>query len=187
MFVLSLLLACVVDPASIKFDGPPSVTVNSFEPVPVAKSKVLDKEGKPIEGAITSITVTPADVATLKGTNIVPLKNGEATVMAHLKEISGSYKLVIAKPDRVDIADWIVPPKVGGQSTVVVTVYAGETVVSCPDLKWSVDNEAVVKLEGGDPTGVYLKAQSAGPFTLTATCKDVVGTRAGTTEVAAAP
>ncbi len=187
MFVLPLLLACVAEPASITFAGAPAVTVSSFDPVAVEKATVMDKDGKPIEGAIASVTIDPPAVATLAGDKITPVGNGEATVTAHLDKITASYKFVVAKPDRVEVADWIVPPPVGEQATIVATVYAGAATVECPTLKWSVDNAAVATLDGGDAHSTYFHAVTVGDFVVTATCNDVSGTRAGHTDPAAAP
>ncbi len=79
-------------PASIRLDAAPTLTVRALDAVPVSKATVLDKDGKPLDPQPpVAWSVEPSAVANLKGTQIVPVGNGEATVKASVGEITSTY------------------------------------------------------------------------------------------------
>ena len=113
MFFTLALLACTPEPASIKFEGADSITVNTLDAVDVSKATVLDKDGKALDPqpAITW-SVTPATVAKLDGAKVTPVASGEAKVEAKVGEVKGAYKFVVALPDKLEIAGYVVTESV---------------------------------------------------------------------------
>lgn len=183
--VASLLLGCSPQPASIKFDAPGPVTVHTLDAMPVAKVTVMDKENKKLEPQPTlTWTVTPATVAKLDKDKVTPVANGEATVEAKVGEVKGSYKFIVALPDKVEIAGYTAgqPWPVGQAAALKASVKAGKDVVEGQAVTWASNNEAVATVDAtGNVMGV-----SAGKATITATS----GALSSTVEVeigAAAP
>ena len=178
--LLSLFIACAPQPASIKFDTE-SVTVNTLDAAPVAKATVLDAEGNALaEQPELTFTVDPATVATLEGTNNVkPAASGEATVTAAVGEVKGSYKFIVALPDKVEIAGYTAGAAwpVGGTVPLTANVKAGETVVANQTVTWSSSDENVASV---DASGV-VTGKADGKATITAKLNDTVS---GTVEIA---
>lgn len=150
--ILALLLAgCAPTPADIKFDGKPQMVVHSKDPVEVEKASVVDKDGKPIDPQPTvSWTVTPPTVATLAGSKVTPLANGEAKVEAAVGELKKSYTLKVALPDAIEIAGLTGPIGVGGKVKLMATVKAGADPVKEAKVEWksSDDTKATVSATG---------------------------------------
>lgn len=167
-FVLTLLVGCAPEPASIKFTGEPTVSVHTMDSVPVNKATVLDKEGKAIDPQ-PKLTwkVTPDTVAKLdeaKGV-VTPAGNGEASVEASVGTVKGSYKFVVALPDKVEIAGYTGPVGVGASVTLTGTVKAGDTAIAGQTVTWSTSDDKVATVDaGGIVTGV-----AVGKATITGT------------------
>ena len=183
--VASMLLGCSPQPASIKFDAAGPVTVHTLDALPVAKATVMDKENKKIEPQPTlTWTVTPPTVAKLDKDKVAPIANGEATIEAKVGEVKGSYKFIVALPDKVEIAGYTAgqPWPVGQAAQLKASVMAGKDVVEGQAVTWASNNEAVATVDAnGNVMGV-----SAGKATVTATS----GALSSTVEVeigAAAP
>lgn len=173
--VASLLVGCAPEPASIKFTGEPTVTVHTMDAVAVNKATVLDKEGKAIDPQ-PKLTwkVTPDTVAKLdeaKGM-VTPVGNGEATVEASVGTVKGSYKFVVALPDKVEIAGYSGPIGVGASVTLTGTVKAGDMVVPGQTVTWSTSDDKVATVDaGGIVTGV-----AVGKATITGTSGSLTAT-----------
>lgn len=167
--LLALLVGCAPEPASIKFDGEPTVTVHTLDAVEVAKATVLDANGKALEPQPTNLTwtVNPPAVATLEGTQVKPVASGEATIEAAIGEVKSQYKFVVALPDRVEIAGYTAgtPVGVGGTATLTAKVLAGDKEVAGQTVAWAIDDTTKATVDAnGVVTGV-----AEGPAKVTAT------------------
>lgn len=166
--LLALFVGCAPTPASIKFDGDATVSVNKLDQVDVLKATVLDAEGKAIEPQPTlTWAVTPDSVAKLEGTKVTPVANGEATVTAAIGEIKNTYAFVVALPDKVEIAGYTAgtPWPAGQSAQLTATVKAGETVLTGETVTWSSNADTVATVQAdGTVTGV-----AVGTATITAT------------------
>jgi hypothetical protein len=176
--VAILLTGCSPQPASIKFDGEATVTVHKTDVVPMNKATVLDKDGKKIDPQpALACTANPATVAKLDKDKITPVANGESTVECKVNEVKGSYKFVVALPDKVEIAGYTAgtPWPVGQAAMLTATVKAGDAAVDGQTVTWASNNEAVATVDAkGNVMGV-----SAGKATITATA----GTLSATVDV----
>jgi hypothetical protein len=168
MVALLALLACSPEPASIKFDGEPTVTVHTLDAVGVQKATVLDADGKAIEPQPQlTWSVNPPAVAKLEGDKVTPVANGESTVEAAVGAVKGNYKFVVALPDKIEIAGYTAgTPWPAGQSAKLdAKVMAGDKVVEGQTVTWSSNNEAVATVAAdGTVNGV-----ADGTATITAT------------------
>lgn len=190
--VAAMLIGCAPQPASIKFDGEPTVTVHTLDAVAVNKATVLDKDGKAIEPqpALTW-KVSPDTVAKLETTNVTPVGNGEATVEASVGTVKGSYKFVVALPDKIEIAGYSAPVGVGASAQLTAAVKAGETAVAGQTVTWSVepaDGTIATVDAAGIVTGVALgKAKvTATSGALSSSLEIEVGAAAPVADAAAA-
>lgn len=156
--VASLLIGCAPQPAKITFDGEQAVTVHSLDAVAVNKANVLDKEGKKLEPQPTlTWTVTPATVAKLDKDKVTPVANGEAMVEAKVGEVKGSYKFIVALPDKVEVAGYTAgtPWPVGQTAALTAAVKAGDAVVEGQKVEWSSADANVASVDAtGNVTGV---------------------------------
>jgi uncharacterized protein YjdB len=157
-FLAASLVGCAPQPASIKLDGEPIVTVNALDTVPLKKADVLDKNGKVITPAPKiTWTVTPEAVAKLEGEKAIkPLANGEATVVAMVGNIKSQYQLVVAVPDRIQIQGYTAgkPIAVGSVALLKADVMAGDKVVAGQQVTWKSSDDKVVTVANGKVTGV---------------------------------
>lgn len=190
--VAAMLIGCAPQPASIKFDGEPTVTVHTLDAVAVNKATVLDTDGKAIEPqpALTW-KVSPDTVAKLETTNVTPVGNGEATVEASVGTVKGSYKFVVALPDKIEIAGYSAPVGVGASAQLTAAVKAGETAVAGQTVTWSVepaDGTIATVDAAGIVTGVALgKAKvTATSGALSSSLEIEVGAAAPVADAAAA-
>ncbi len=156
--LLALFVGCAPTPASIKFDGDATVSVNKLDQVDVLKATVLDAEGKAIEPqpALTW-TVTPDSVAKLEGAKVTPVANGEATVTAAVGEVKNKYAFIVALPDKVEIAGYTAgtPWPAGQSAQLTATVKAGETALAGETVTWSSSADTVATVQAdGTVTGV---------------------------------
>ena len=191
--VASLLIGCSPEPASIKFDGDATVTVHTMDASPVNKATVLDKDGKALDPQPQiNWSVNPASVAKLDGAKVVPVANGEATVEAKVGEVKGSYKFVVALPDKVEIAGYTAgtPWPVGQSTTLTATVKAGDATVDGQKVEWSSSDANIAEVDANG--AVMGKAEGAATITaksgdLSATVDVTIGGAAvATTEAAPA-
>ncbi len=169
VLLATILTACAPVPASIKFDGEATVTVHTLEGVNINKATVLDAEGKALDPQPTMVwSVTPATVATLAGTTVTAVADGEATVEAKVGEIKGAYKFVVALPNAIEIAGYDANKgwAVGGEATFTANVKAGEAVVAGQAVAWSTSDAAIATVDAA--TGV-VKGIAAGTAAITAT------------------
>ncbi len=168
MFALLALIACSPEPASIKFDGEATVTVHTMDAVDVSKATVLDKDGKALEPQpAVSWSVTPDTVAKLDGAKVTPVAAGEASVEAKVGEVKASYKLVVAPPDKVEIAGYDATKAwpVGAAAPLTAAVKAGETALEGQTVTWSSSDAAIAEVDAtGNVTG-----KAEGKATITAT------------------
>jgi len=157
-FLAASFIGCQPQPASITFEGEPLVTVNTLDALPLKKANVLDKAGKPIAQAPKiTWTVTPETVAKLDGEKAVkPLANGEATVTATIGTVKGSYQLVVAVPDKVEIVgyDATKPVPVGGSIQLKANVLAGNKPVEGQKVMWKSADDKFATVNNGKVTGV---------------------------------
>lgn len=169
MFIVASLVGCTPVPAEVKLAGDPKVTVYSLDAVALPAASVNDAEGKAIEGAALTWTVTPEDVAKLDEakTNVVPAKSGEAIVKACATEtVCGEMTLVVAIPDSLVVTG---PENntvaIGATGMVTAKVMSGQTEVPNQAVTFASDNAAVATVdEKGTVTGV-----TAGTANVTAT------------------
>jgi hypothetical protein len=131
LFVVALS-ACAPQPAAISIEGAEAVTVHKLDAVPLPKADVLDSAGAAIAPApAIKWTVEPADVAKIDeaAKQVVPLKDGEATITATLGEIKKSFKVVVSLPDTLAIDGRDVPRtvKIGETLAVLAKVTADGT------------------------------------------------------------
>jgi len=179
-----VLTGCAPTPASIKFDGEPTVTVHSMDAVALKKATILDAEGKAIEPQPAGLTfaVTPATVATLDKTMVTPAGAGEATVEAKLGDVKASYKFIVALPDAVEIAGYVAGTNVGVGATQALTaaVKAGATVVEGQAVAWTTSDDKIATVDAA--TGM-VTAVADGKATITATA----GALTSTVEVSVGP
>lgn len=178
MFALLALIACSPEPASIKFDGEPTVTVHTMDAVAVNKATVMDKDGKALEPQPQiAWSVTPDTVAKLDGAKVTPVAAGEASVEAKVGEIKASYKFVVAPPDKVEIAGYDAAKAwpVGAAAPLTAAVKAGDAVVEGQTVAWSSSD---VNIADVDATG-NVTGKAEGKATITATS----GTLTATVEV----
>lgn len=168
MFFTLALLACTPEPASIKFDGAESITVNTLDAVVVSKATVLDKDGKALDPQPTPTwSVSPDTVAKLEGDKVVPVASGEAKVEAKVGEIKAAYKFVVALPDKLEIAgyDAAVAWPVAGTAQLTGAVKAGEAVLEGQTITWASSDVNIVDVDAaGLATG-----KADGKATITAT------------------
>ena len=193
VLLATLFTACSPEPATIKFDGEPTVTVNTMDAVDVSKATVLDKDGKALEPQpALAWSVTPATVAKLDGAKVTPVAAGEATVEAKVGEIKANYKFVVAHPNKLEIAgyDAATPVPVGGTAALTGTVKADEAVVAGQAVAWSSSDAAIAEVDAatGAVTG---KAEGKAVITatsgaLTATMEVTVGGAVAATDAAPA-
>ena len=175
-FVVSMLVACAPQPASIKIDGEPMVKVHTLDAAALNHASVLDANGAALEPqpAITW-TVTPDTVAKLEGDKVVPVANGEATLTAAIGDVKGEYKLVVALPDAVAIGGAAAGDtvKVGETKALTAEVKAGADVIPGQAIAWTVDNAAMATVDAatGAVTGV-----AVGPVKVTATSGNLTAT-----------
>lgn len=174
-FLATLLVGCAPEPASIKFDGDAVVTVHTMDAVPANKATVMDKDGKALETQPTiNWAVNPATVAKLDGNKVTPVANGEASVEATVGTVKGSYKFVVALPDKVEIAGYTAGSAwpVGGDTQLTAAVKAGDAAVDGATVTWSSNNETVATVDAtGKAHGV-----AEGTATITATSGALVAT-----------
>jgi hypothetical protein len=156
--LLALFAGCSPEPASIKFDGPATVTVHSTDAVEVAKATVMDKDGKALETQpMITWSVTPPAVAKLEGTKITPIANGDATVQAMVGEVKGSYKFQVALPDKIEIAGYTAGQAWPADQTelkLTATVKAGDAAIDGQKIDWSSSDETVATVKDGTVTRV---------------------------------
>lgn len=175
MLALLALIACSPEPASIKFDGEATVTVHTMDAVAVNKATVLDKDGKALEPQpAVSWSVTPDTVAKLDGAKVTPVAAGEATVEAKVGEIKASYKLVVAPPDKVEIAGYDAAKAwpVGAAAQLTAAVKAGDAVVEGQAVTWSSSDANIAEVDAnGNVTG-----KAEGKATITATSGQLTAT-----------
>jgi hypothetical protein len=151
--LVGLLAGCGQTPADITFDGEPTATVHTTDPVAVQKATVVDKDKKALatQPKLTW-TVTPDSVAKLDGTNVVPVANGDAKVKACVNDkLCKDYAFVVAMPDDIQVSgqdgvEW----KVGATAQLTAKVMAGKDEVADQKVTWASDNPAVATV---DPTG----------------------------------
>lgn len=178
--VAALLIGCSPEPASIKFAGEPTVTVHTMDAVPVNKATVLDKEGKALEPqpALTW-KATPDTVAGLDAAKgqLTPKANGEATVEATVGTVKGTYKFVVALPDKVEIAGYTPGTAwpVGQAAQLTATVKAGDAAVDGQAVTWESSNAAVATVDD--------KGNVMGVAEGTATIKATSGTLSASVDV----
>ncbi len=190
--LLALLVGCAPTPASIKFDGEPTVTVHSLDAVAVKKATVLDAEGKALDPQPADIkwNVTPATVATLDKSNVKPVGNGDANVEASVGEVKAFYKFTVALPDKVEIAGYTAgtPVAVGATQALTATMMAGADKVEGGIITWESANTAVATVgASGTVTAVALgtSAIKATAGELSATVDITVGDAVAAPAVAA--
>ncbi len=187
MFIVLALLACTPEPASIKFEGADSITVNTLDAVDVSKATVLDKDGNALDPQPTvTWSVTPDTVAKLDGAKVTPVGAGEAKVEAKVGEVKGAYKFVVALPDKLEIAgyDAAVAWTALGTAQLTGTVKAGETALEGQAITWASSDPAIVEVDAaGLATGkVDGKATiTATSGALTATVEVTIGAVAAAT------
>jgi hypothetical protein len=186
--LLALLTGCAPEPASIKFDGEPVVTVHNTDAMPVNKATVLDADGKALDPqpALTW-AVNPPAVAKLDGAKVTPVANGEATVEAKVGEIKNQYKFVVALPDKVEVAGYTAGSAwpVGQDAQLTATVKAGDAAVDGQTVTWTSSDAAVATV---DDKGL-VHGVADGKATITATSGSLNATvdiAIGTAVVAAA-
>lgn len=191
--LLAILVGCAPTPSSVKFDGEQVVTVHTVDAVDVAKATVLDKDGNAIEPQPTlTWSVNPPAVAALEGTKVKPVANGEATVEAKIGEVVGSYKFVVALPDKVEIAGYTAgtPIPVGATTMLTGKVLAGDKAIEGQTVTWTSANEAVATVAAdGTVTGVTegTATITGTAGTLTSTVDVTVGGAVAAADPAAAP
>ena len=168
MLIVLGLLACTPEPASIKFEGADSITVNTLDVVAVSKATVLDKDGKALDPQPTlTWSVSPDSVAKLDGAKVTPVASGEAKVEAKVGEVKGAYKFVVALPDKLEIAgyDAAVAWPALGTAQLTGSVKAGETVLEGQAVTWASSDINIVDVDAaGLATG-----KADGKATITAT------------------
>lgn len=148
--IFLLLAGCAPQPAKITFDGEPTTTVHALDALPVQNASVLAEDGKAIEPMPTlTWTVGPDSVAKLEGTQIIPVGNGEAKIEAKVGAVTGSYTLVVALPDSVEIAGYTAgsPLQLGSTATLTAAVKAGGTVVPNQTIAWTTSDAAVATID----------------------------------------
>jgi hypothetical protein len=191
--LFSLLVGCSPEPASIKFNGEPTMTVHTLDAVDVEKATVMDKDGKALDPQPTvSWTVNPPTVAKLDGAKVVPVGNGDASVTAQVGEVKNQYKFVVALPDKVEIAGYTAgtPWPVGQSTTLTATVKAGDATVDGQKVEWSSSDANIAEVDANG--AVMGKAEGAATITaksgdLSATVDVTIGGAAvATTEAAPA-
>jgi uncharacterized protein YjdB len=168
MFIVASLVGCAPVPADVKFASEEKMTVYTVDPVAVQAASVVDAEGNAIEPmpALTW-TVSPEDVAKLDGTNVVPLKSGEAMVKACATEsICKEYSIVVALPDALAVTG---PENntvaIGTPAQVTAKVMSGTIEVPNQTVTYASDAPAVATVDDkGMVTGV-----TAGTANITAT------------------
>lgn len=181
--VAALLIGCAPEPASIKFAGEPVTTVHTMDAVPVNKATVLDKEGKALpEQPKLTWKATPDTVAGLDAAKgmLTPKGNGEATVEATVGTVKGTYKFVVAMPDKVEVSGYTAGSAwpVGQAAQLKADVKAGDAVVGGQAVVWESSNTAVATVDDkGNVMGVAegmatIKATSG---TLSATVDVTIG------------
>ena len=172
--VATLLMGCSPTPAKITFDGEQTVTVHNLDAVAVNKANVLDAEGKKIEPQPTiTWSVNPATVAKLDKDKVVPVATGEAMVEAKVGEVKGSYKFVVALPDKVEVAGYSAgtPWPVGQAAALTATVKAGDKAVEGQKVEWTSSDAAIATVDAnGSVTGV-----AVGKTTITAKSGELTG------------
>ncbi|MBA2320461.1 MAG: Ig-like domain-containing protein [Deltaproteobacteria bacterium] len=166
--ILAMLVGCGQTPAAVTFDGAPSVTAHTTEPIAVQKAVVVDADKKPLADQPKDLkwTVTPDSVAKLDGTNVVPVGNGDAVVKACATEtVCGEYTVKVSMPDDLEVTgvdgvEW----KIGATAQLAAKVMAGEVEVTGQKVTWTSDAPAVATVdESGKVTAV-----TAGNATVTA-------------------
>lgn len=168
--LLALLVGCAPEPASIKFDGAPVVTVHALDAVQVNKATVMDKDGKALETQpVLTWSVTPPAVAKLEGTKVTPVANGDATVQAMVGEVKGTYKFQVALPDKVEIAGYTAGqgwPAEVAELKLTASVKAGDKVVEGQAVTWSSSDETVATVSA-DGTVTRVAADKTSTITAT--------------------
>jgi len=157
-FLAASFIGCAPQPASITFEGEPLVTVNTLDALPLKKANILDKAGKPIaQPPKITWTVTPETVAKLEGEKAIkPLANGEATVTATIGTVKGSYQLVVAVPDKIEVVGYDAPKPiaVGSSIQLKANVMAGMKPVEGQKVMWKTTDDKFATVNNGKVTGV---------------------------------
>jgi hypothetical protein len=165
--LVASFVGCGPQPAAIRFDGDPVVTVATLDPVPLKKAEVLDKNGKAITPAPEiTWTVTPGTVAMIEGGKTLrPLTSGEATVMATIGKVHGQYAFIVSVPDRLRIRGYLAGTPIVPGTTMTLTADAltGEKLVPNQIITWKSSNDTVATVLGGRVTAI-----SPGTATITA-------------------
>ncbi|MBM4365080.1 MAG: Ig-like domain-containing protein [Deltaproteobacteria bacterium] len=189
--ILITLAGCSPEPASIKFDGEQTVTVNTLDAAAMNKATVLDKEGKALDPQPKlACSVNPASVAKLDGEKVAPVANGEATVECKVGEVKGSYKFVVALPDKVEVAGYDATQAwaVGASTQLTATVKAGDAPVAGQTVTWSSSDANIAEVDAngnvlGKAEGKATVTATSG--TLTASVEVTIGGAMATTDAAA--
>ena len=158
----------------------------------------MDKEKKAITPAPElAWTVSPADCAKLEGTNVKPVKDAgfcSAKVDVTVKgtQVKGTYNVVVAIPNKLEIAGYTAGTKVasGASMDLTANVMADTEAVAGATTEWTSSDANIAKVEGGKVTAVAAEGKATITATsgkATASVEIEVGSAAPATADAAAP
>ncbi len=159
--------------ASIKFDGGPPAAVHDLDPFPLKTATIFDASGQPLDPQPTDLvwSVAPAGVVVLDSDRrvLTPVGNGDATIEASVGQAKGSYKVVIALPDKVEIdGPDTVGVAVGDTLPLSVTVLVGPDRLDGASLRWYSADATIARVDqmglvtGVSPGVTQVKAGAGG-------------------------
>ena len=181
--ILSVLAGCVTQPASVRLDGEPNLTIHELAPVNLPMAVALDAKGNEIQPqpAITW-TVAPPEIASLgpDGKSVNALAEGSAQITATAGTATASFTLNVQVPDKVELSGLV-----GGQTVeagqnvpVLAKVLDGETAIENMAVVWTTSAPEIGNVVDGN-----FVATAPGEVTITATA----GAQAATVNVTVIP
>jgi uncharacterized protein YjdB len=130
---------------------PPMTKLDSQGATATLSASAVDKDGKPVEGAVLTWASAQPGVATVEGGKVTALSSGLANITATAGDVTGSAQVRVSIPSKIDLK----PPAVeltgvGIRAGVLVTVLddLGATVLGLP-LTWTSSDPMVVEIQDG--------------------------------------
>ena len=184
--LLTFLVACAPQPATVTIDGPPSITVHNLEAVKVPAAKVAAADGTDLtKDHPVAWSIEPADIATLDATTgmITPKAEGSATVTATVGTLKATWNVVVGLPDAVAVEGLAAGDvlNVGDTKTLTGSVTDNGAPIEGMAVTWESQNPEIATVS---PEGA-VSAVAPGAATIVAKSGDLTNSLSITVQAAA--
>lgn len=153
MLVGMLAAACTQKPATLEFEGVAPTTIETVDAIPLPKVVVKDDSGEPLdEQPPVDWSTKPEGIVQVAGGTISPIKSGETTLIARVKDTD----VKLAQPIKVQLVDRITitcEPETcrfapGDRFRLRAQAKSGDEVVEGLSFEWTSDATRIVEAVG---------------------------------------